>query len=674
MTSNKQTELMSKTPAAKAVLKMSIPVVCGMMVQVLYNLVDTFFIGKLNDPNQLAAANITTPIFMLMMAVATIVSTGAASYISRCLGKKDDKSANRTLSTGAAICAGLGVLVMAAGLLFLKNFVKLLGATEATYPYALSYASIMFIGTLPVMLSYAGGQLVRSEGAVMPSIVGMMTGTVVNVILDPIFIFGLNMGIQGAAIATVLGNVAALGYYVYYYLSGKSLVKFKIKYISGEKKIWGQTFAIGIPAALSQLLMSVAMIVCNNLAKPYGENVVAGMGVAAKLMYIGTFIFMGFAAGCQPLIGFNYGAKDFPRVKAIIKSGMLITEGIGIVLCAMFGIFATGLIHIFTPLPSVISQGAIVLSIYMWSFVVLGPQMLASTTIQAFGKAKASLLLSIARQGLFYIPLLFLLNRQFQFKGLLWAQPAADAITLALGLGLLASILKKCMNDNKTETESDRAHEYIPQRLIITISREYGSGGREIGEKLSASLNMPYYDKKLIDMTARQIGLDSELIAGIEESVTKSISYSTIASACDSGSIFTYDGAPDSDSIFIAQSKSISAIADNGPCVIIGRCADVVLNDKYHCLNIFIRASSENRIKRVTEQYGIKLDDAQSVIHCIDKVRANYYEHYTGKVWGNINNYHLVLDSGELGIDGCVHVILEAVRMRASNETAAKIA
>ena len=451
MTSNKQTELMGKAPVTRAILKMSIPVVCGMMVQVLYNLVDTFFIGKLHDQNQLAAANITAPIFMLMMAMAAIVSTGAASYISRCLGRKDNESANRTLSTGLAICAGLAVLVMTAGLTLIKPFITLLGATEAMYPYALSYASVMFIGTLPVMLSYTGGQLVRSEGAAMPSITGMILGTVINVILDPIFIFGLNMGIRGAAIATVLGNTAAMAYYIWYYVSGRSLVKFKLKFICGERTIWGQIFAIGVPATLSQFLMSGATIICNNLAKPYGENAVAGMGVAGKLMYIGTFIFMGFAAGCQPLIGYNYGAKNFPRVKAIIRSGMLMTEGIGIVLTVLFGVFAYELVAVFTPLPEVISAGATVLSIYMWTFVLLGPQMLASTTIQAFGKAKASLLLSIARQGLFYIPLLFLLNSSFSFKGLLWAQPVADAITLTLGLSLLVVIFRKCI---KSEGQS----------------------------------------------------------------------------------------------------------------------------------------------------------------------------------------------------------------------------
>lgn len=230
-------------------------------------------------------------------------------------------------------------------------------------------------------------------------------------------------------------------------LSGKSLVKFKPRDICGEKKIWGETFAIGIPAALSQFLMSVALIICNNLAKPYGENAIAGMGVAAKLMYIGTFIFMGFSAGCQPLVGYNYGAKNIHRVKSIIKTGMLMTEGIGVVLTVLFGIFATGLIGIFTPLPEVIAAGATVLGIYKWSFLVLGPQMLASTAIQAFGKAKASLLLSVARQGLFYVPLLFLLSGSFAFEGLLWAQPVSDAITLALGVVLLAFALARSLRD-----------------------------------------------------------------------------------------------------------------------------------------------------------------------------------------------------------------------------------
>lgn len=452
---NKQIELMGKAPVTKAILKLSIPVVIGMMVQVFYNLVDTFFIGKLNDQNQLAAANITTPVFMILMAIATIVSTGAASYISRSLGKKDQENANRTLTTGILICIALALVVMIVGLIFVKPLIIALGASEEVYPYAYQYVVVMLLGSVPVMLNYAGGQLLRSEGAAMPSITGMMIGTLVNIVLDPIFIFGFNMGILGAGIATVLGNAASVGYYLWFYLSGKSALQIKTKFISTDKTIWKEIFFIGIPASMSQLLTSVAMIILNNQAKVYGDSVLAGMGISSKLMTIGTFIFMGFAAGCQPLVGFNYGAKNFNRVREIFKSGMVMTLGIGLVFTAIFWFGANGLVSIFTQLPEVISQGSLVLRINIFSFLIIGPQMLASTGIQAFGKAKESLILSVARQGLVYIPLLFVLQSHLGFNGLIWAQPIADAITLAIGLVFLGVILKKVTGEKDECDGSD---------------------------------------------------------------------------------------------------------------------------------------------------------------------------------------------------------------------------
>jgi putative MATE family efflux protein len=452
---NKQTELMEKAPVTKAILKLSIPVVFGMMVQVFYNLVDTFFIGKLNDQNQLAAANITTPVFMLMMAIATIVSTGAASYISRSLGKKDQENANRTLTTGILICTALAVIVMIVGMIFVKPLIIALGASEEVYPYAYQYVVAMLLGSIPVMLNYAGGQLLRSEGAAMPSIIGMMIGTVVNIVLDPIFIFGFDMGILGAGIATVLGNAAAMLYYFWFYFSGKSILQIKPKFISTDETIWKEIFFIGIPAFMSQLLSSVAMIVLNNNAKVYGDSVLAGMGISSKLMFIGTFIFMGFAAGSQPLVGFNYGAKNYKRVREIFKTGMVMTFGIGLVLTIIFWFGAGGLVAFFTPLPDVISQGAIVIRISIFSFLILGPQMLASTGIQAFGKAKESLILSVARQGIVYIPLLFFMESLLGFSGLIWAQPIADAITLGISLVFLSVILNNTVSEKVEFAESD---------------------------------------------------------------------------------------------------------------------------------------------------------------------------------------------------------------------------
>ncbi len=295
----------------------------------------------------------------------------------------------------------------------------------------------------------------------MPSITGMMIGTVVNIVLDPIFIFGFNMGILGAGIATVLGNAAAMGYYIWFYLSGKSMLQFKPKFISTDKTIWKEIFFIGIPACMSQLLSSVAMIVLNNQAKKYGDSVLAGMGISSKLMFIGTFIFMGFAAGCQPLVGFNYGAKNYKRVREIFKTGMVMTFGIGFVLTVIFWFSTNGLVSFFTPLPEIISQGTIVLRISIFSFLILGPQMLASTGIQAFGQAKEALILSLARQGVVYIPLLFAMQSLLGFNGLIWAQPIADAITLGIGLLFLAVILKKSTAEKVESAESDNVSDKL---------------------------------------------------------------------------------------------------------------------------------------------------------------------------------------------------------------------
>lgn len=444
--SYKRIKIISEGKVTKAILTMSLPVVLGMMVQVLYNLVDTFFIGKLNDPNQLAAANITAPIFMIMMAIAGIVGTGASSYISRCLGKKEFDKANKTISTGIAICIGLGFLVSIIGIIFLTPLIKGLGASSLVFPFAKNYSLILFIGSIVIMCNYAIGQLIRSEGASMVSMKGMLIGTIVNIILDPILIFGFKMDLTGAAIATVFGNICGLIYYGLYYLKGNSILKVSIKDISKDKNILKQIFLIGIPASTSQLLMSFAIIISNNLALTYGDNVVAGIGVASKVMTIGTFIFMGFAAGCQPLVGYNYGAGNKKRVLEIIKKGMILTSIIGVILTGIFGVFSKSLILIFTSLPEVVDKGNIILRALMLSLPLMGAQMLATTTVQALGKTKASLFLSVTRQGLIFIPILLLLNYLFKFNGLIYAQPITDIFALVISIIVLMSIFKKEKN------------------------------------------------------------------------------------------------------------------------------------------------------------------------------------------------------------------------------------
>lgn len=439
----KRLALFSKAPAGRAILTLATPVVLGMLIQLLYNLVDVYFVGKLNDPNQLAAANITMPLFMLMMAVSGIIGTGAASCISRCMGNKNLEKAGKALSFSIVLCFGLGLLVSIFGCLFITQIVNALGSDKQVFSFAADYSRYLLLGAAVIMCNFAFSQLLRSEGATVVSMVGMLIGTVANTILDPIFIFALGMGIKGAAIATVLGNLLALVYYIIFYMRGKSIIEFKVSYILPSKEILKEIFSIGIPSSVSQLLMGVAVMLCNNLAITYGNNTVAGLGVAAKLMTIGTYVFMGLATGCQPLIGFNYGAEDYKRVKDIITKGMLITSSFGVVLTVVFGLFAKEMILFFTPLPEVVAAGCIVLRGLMWSLPVYGAQMVGAVTVQAMGKGGFSLLISVSRQGLFYIPILYTLNGLLGLNGLIYAQPIADALAFILTAIVLIHILKK---------------------------------------------------------------------------------------------------------------------------------------------------------------------------------------------------------------------------------------
>lgn len=439
----KNIDLLANEPVYKAIVKLSIPMVMGMMVQVFYNLVDTYFIGMLGDSSQLAASNIALPIFILLMGIASIIGTGASSYISRCLGSKDYEQANKTTSISAGLLLMIAIIVTVLGLSFCKPLVKSLGASGDTYEYTYQYVSIMLVGSIAVIGNFAFGQLLRAEGNAMKSMMGMVIGTVLNLILDPLFIFKFNLGVSGAALATIIGNLVGFIYYLVCFIKGNTVLKIKLRLFSFDKKILGEIFKIGLPSSFNQILMGVATIVANNIAIKYGTQTVAGMGVAAKIMMIGTFIFIGFSTGCQPIIGYSYGAGNLNRAKEVIKIGTRLTCIIGIVLLGVFAISSPVLIGLFTKEPKVIDKGTVILRALIWSLPFVGGQMIATTAAQSMGKAIPAMILSISRQGLLYIPLLLILNAVLGFNGFIYAQPATDIIMRVLSSMYIAKIFSK---------------------------------------------------------------------------------------------------------------------------------------------------------------------------------------------------------------------------------------
>ncbi len=445
--SDKRIYTLSSEKPVIAVLKTGVPLVLGMFVMVFYNLVDTFFIGKLNDDFQMAAVNLGYPVMMIMIAVGNMVGTGGSSVIARFLGAGDTDKAEQTLCMGYVLTLVNSLALGAAGLLFLQPLVSVLGAAENTFGYTADYVSVLLAGGFFLMGNYTFGQLMRAEGSVKYSVIGMMTGAVANIALDPIFIFGLSMGVKGAAVATVLGNATGSAVMVFLYIIRKTILKFHAVNFKPDFGLITEIYRVGIPASLETTFSAATFVVLNNLAVDYGELAVAGMGISQKVMSFGSYIYQGFAAGLQPLMGYNCGAKNFDRMLKLLKANVLVTGAVEIVVMVVFGIFAPVIIGRFTINPVVIRYGCRVLRANMFILPFVGATSSSRATFQSMGKPLYALGITIVRQGVLYIPLLLLMNTMFDFYGLIWAQPVTELITMIGALVLLTGFLKRARNN-----------------------------------------------------------------------------------------------------------------------------------------------------------------------------------------------------------------------------------
>lgn len=434
---------LSEEKPVKAVVKMGVPLIAGMFIMVLYNLVDTYFIGLTHNDYQLAAVNLAYPVTMITIAVSNMIGTGASSLIARSLGADDREKADHTLTAGFVLTFINSIIVAAVGLIFLKSIVQGLGAKDNTTEFTEQYVRIILIGSLFTMGNYTFGQFLRSEGSVKYSIVGMIVGTIVNIILDPIFIFTLNLQVQGAAIATIIGNGCGMAASLLFYIRGKTLLKPALKYIKPTAEILKEIFWVGVPASLETLLTSAAYIVNNNLAVGYGELTVAAMGIAQKVLSLGNYIYQGFAAGTQPIMGYNYGAKNYDRMMKVLKAGIMVVSTTELVLMALYGILAPILIGVFTESADVISIGTMVLRTLMFILPFVGAVSMCRMSFQAMGKPQYAFGITLVRQLILYVPLLLLLNQIFGFVGMIWAQPVTEIIMMAASILLLYGVIRK---------------------------------------------------------------------------------------------------------------------------------------------------------------------------------------------------------------------------------------
>ena len=427
-------ELMANMKVSKAVAKMAIPSVISSLVTVIYNMADTFFVGRTGDALQVAAVSLTNPIFILLMAFANMFGMGGSAVASVALGKKDEK---RVKNVTAFVFYGsviVGLVCMAALLLFMRPILTLFGANAETYEFAKGYTLHISYGAPFIIWSAASSFILRVEGASKEAMIGNMIGTITNIVLDPIFISTFGMGAAGAAIATTIGNVLACLYYLWYFLKKSRLFSIHFRYFTCRNGILVKICTIGLPTAIFSGLMSVSTIILNQILVAYGNAPVAAIGIVFKANMFITFLQMGLANGVQPLFGYNYGSGDKERFQAVDWFTKICCVIVGVASVILYYIGKDPIIRIFIDDNEVVAYGVQMLIGYMLSGPVIGILFTNMNCMQSVGHAFPATVLSVLRQGILLIPLLYLLNALFGLNGVIYGQSITDYIAVLLSI------------------------------------------------------------------------------------------------------------------------------------------------------------------------------------------------------------------------------------------------
>lgn len=442
---NKKTDLLGKAPIPKALLALGLPTMIGMMVNALYNLVDAYFVAGLGTAQNGAIA-VAFPLGQVVVGLGLLFGNGAASYISRLLGRGDKDTANKVASTALYSSVLVGAIVIICTMIFLNPILKLLGATESILPYAVTYTSIYIISSIFNVFNVTMNNIVTSEGAAKTTMFALMAGAILNVILDPVFIYTLDLGIAGAAIATAISQVVSTFVYLFYIFSRKSNFSFRFQDCYFAKSILAEIFKIGVPTLIFQLLTSLSIALISGIAKTkgYGDSVIAAMGDVTRIVSMGSLMVFGFIKGFQPIVGYNYGAGKFERLYAAIKTTIIWST----IFCVLYGfliaVFSGQIISKFTKNDTVlITTGQKALTAYGISFFLFGFYTVYSSLFLALGKAKEGFILGACRQGICFVPIIGILTLIWGMNGILYAQPVSDVISALITVFMAVRLHKK---------------------------------------------------------------------------------------------------------------------------------------------------------------------------------------------------------------------------------------
>ena len=651
---------LGKDKINKLLLAFSIPCVISMLINSIYNIVDQIFIGKGVGTLGNGATNVIFPLVIIFNAIAGLIGNGAAANVSLKLGenKKDEvlKSVGESITLTVIVSIFFSILAY----IFLPKLVYLFGCTENIYSYAIDYGRIIILGA-PFMIIYSAlSSIIRADGSPKYSMIMLVVGAIINCILDPIFIFTFDMGVKGGAIATVIGQFVSFVIAIFYLGRFKS-IKLEKEYFKLDKYIL-KILSLGLSSFITQATILVLFVFMNNMLTKLGAFTKFGAdiplsvyGVISKVnsLYISTVL--GISIGSQPIIGFNYGSGNELRVKDAIKKILICNFTIGIIFNLIFILFPKEIAGVFISKSDATYQLFIDFATLMChSFLLVtclnALEMTTSIVIQSLGNVVKSTAVTFIRQIILFIPISLLLAFIFDkgIYGVLYAGFIADILCFIITIFILRSEYKKLGIKEETsvnEEEPNEENTYTGKHIVITIAREYGSGGRFVGELLAKKLGISFYDKKLIRLSAKESGLSEYYVGNVDEK-KKSGNFEN----------------NNDDRLFIAETKVIENLATRESCIIVGRCADYILKDNEDTVNLFLYSDDENKIKRAVNFYGLKEEDALKEINKINKERQKHYKYYTNREWSDVSNYDLAINVDKYGIEKTVDIIYDFVK------------
>lgn len=654
MENQNDNKYLGQEKVSKLLFKFSIPCILSLLISSLYNIVDQIFVGNSNIGYLgNAATTVVYPITIIAVAFAWCFGDGAAAYLSLCQGRNDTKNAHKAIGNSILIAFIISILFVIVGYLFMDKLLYSFGASDVTISLARDYFKIILLGIPFYMLANSVNSVIRADGSPKFSMAATLIGAVLNIILDPLFIFGFNMGIAGAAWATIIGQIASFLVSLVYFFRTKT---FKLNRDSFKMnfKVFNSVIKLGISTFITQMSIVVISLVCNIMLAKYGTQSkygadipIATIGICMKVFSIVINIVVGIILGAQPILGFNYGAKKYDRVKETFKLVVISSAIVGIISTLIFELCPELVIKMFGTSDALYMEFA-VKTFRIFLLLVCFTCLIKVTSIffQAVGEPLKAAIVSLSRDIVFFVPLVIILPKYIGVIGPLWAAPTADLLGIIISVSLIIVFFKKLTIAKESQNETTIIKKSKPG-VIITIAREHGSAGKYIGELVAQKLNIPYYYKEMTALAAKESGLDKEFISKInsKNEVLHELYLTTtpVKYAME------------------AQDKIIKKIAEQGSCVIVGRAADYVLKENPEIVRIFIYANEDYKKKKLQEMYGDTEKEALKNINKSNKNRANYYKMISGNTWGDYKNYDFLIDSS-IGSEETANIIVNYIK------------